>query len=207
MSRRRLAKSEGWRRTHEKDAQVRAARREGYRSRAAYKLLELDARLNLLFDGAKVADLGAAPGGWSQVAAAKVGKRGAVAAADLLPMPSLAGVQFFCGDVFSETTLVELSAALGGNADVVLSDMSPNLSGVAAADQAKMADLARAAADFALRILGGEGGLLMKVFHGDELAAARDYVGRRFDESRLLQARVSRSASREAYLFARRPKM
>ena len=207
MSRRRLAKSEGWRRTHEKDAQVRAARREGYRSRAAYKLLELDARLNLLFDGAKVADLGAAPGGWSQVAAAKVGKRGAVAAADLLPMPSLAGCNFFAAMFFPKTLWRNCPPRWAGMPMLFCRICRRIFRGVAAADQAKMAELARAAADFALRILGGEGGLLMKVFHGDELAAARDYVGRRFDESRLLQARVSRSASREAYLFARRPKM
>lgn len=201
MSRRSAAKSARWRRAQEKDPQVRAARAEGFRSRSAFKLTEMDDSLRLFFPGARVADLGGAPGGWSQVAAMRC-PGGTVVAADILPMSPPPGVLFVHGDFLSEETAAAVRDKLGGPADVVLSDMSPNLSGVAAADQARAAELARAAAAFARANLSAGGKLLVKGFQGGEFDGLRRDFARDFAETRIFRPRATRRASREAYIFA-----
>src|SRR5262245_32129613 len=156
-----------WMQEHVADRFVKRARAEGRRSRAAFKLEEIARRDRLLVPGMTVVDLGAAPGGWSQVAAGEVGPRGRVIALDQLDMPRMAGVTFIRGDFRDVMVVAELERALGGlNMDLWLSDMSPNLSGMAAADQARALALAELALDFALKHLKPQGNLLVKVFHG-----------------------------------------
>ncbi|MGI9297224.1 MAG: SAM-dependent methyltransferase [Gammaproteobacteria bacterium] len=201
MSRRRIAKSAQWRRARENDPQVRAARAGGFRSRAAFKLMEMDDALRLFFPGARVADLGGAPGGWSQVAAMRC-RGGAVVAADISPMSPPAGVSFVRGDFLSAATARAVTDALGGPADVVLSDMSPNISGIVASDQARAAELARAAAAFARENLSPGGKLLVKGFQGREFDEVRRDFARDFAETRIFRPRATRRASREAYIFA-----
>ena len=203
---RRTAKSAEWRRTWERDRAVRASRAEGFRSRAAYKLMEIDDSAKLFFTGARVADLGCAPGGWSQVSAGRVGKSGIVAGADILPMSPLKGVNFVQGDFLESETMRALSEILGGRADVVLSDMSPNLSGIAVSDQARAADLARAAVEFAESFLPSGGRILMKVFQGASFAEVRGYLAVNFVESRIFRPEATRRSSREVYILAKRAK-
>ncbi len=159
--------SKQWMREHVKDPFVQLAQKEGYRSRAAYKLLEIDSKDRLLKPGTVVVDLGAAPGGWSQVAAAKAGRGGKVIALDLLPMDPLAGVDFIQGDFREHAVLKHLEDLLQGKpVGLVISDMSPNISGVASADQARAMHLAELAMEFALEHLKPDGNFLVKVFQG-----------------------------------------
>lgn len=183
---------------------MRRAREAGYRSRAAYKLIEIDARERLLRPGAKVVDLGAAPGGWSQVAAARVLPGGCVVAVDLLEIAPISGVSVLRGD-FGDPALQEaIASALGGMpADVVLSDLSPNLSGIASADQARAAELLRGAIAFCRRQLKPGGAFLAKVFQGEEFAAVVAEIRAVFREVRTRKPAASRDASRETYLLAR----
>ena len=163
----RTKSSQQWLRRHVTDPYVRKAQAAGYRSRAAYKLLEIDAKDKLLRRGAKVVDLGAAPGGWAQVAAEKVKPGGAVIAVDLLEVAPIAGVTLLRGDFREPEVREAVVAALGGaKADLVLSDMSPNISGIASADQARAAQLADSALDFCRGHLAPDGAFLLKVFQG-----------------------------------------
>lgn len=207
MSKRRAAKSAEWRKMHNQDPQVRAARAAGYRSRAALKLLEIDGAEKLFFDGARVADLGGAPGGWAQVAAQKCGKNARIAAADILPMAPLAGVRFVRGDFNAPPVQAEIAAHLGGEADIVMSDMAPNISGIAASDQARAAELARAATAFAAEFLAPDGRILAKIFQGAEFAALRREFGQIFADLRILHLQTTRRGSRETYFVARRRKI
>ncbi len=200
MSRRRTAKSAQWHRAHEKDPQVRAARAAGFRSRAAFKLIEMDDALGLFFPGAKVADLGGAPGGWSQVAAMRC-KNGVIVAADILPMQPLPGVRSLCGDFLAESIAAEMADIFGGRADVVLSDMAPNISGVAEVDQAQSAEMARAAAAFARDYLAPGGKILVKIFQGRAFDEVRRAFARDFAGTRIFRPQATKSASREVYLF------
>ena len=199
------------------DPYVRKARAQGYRSRAAFKLIEVNSRERLLIPGFRVADLGAAPGGWSQVAAEKVGPRGKVVAIDLLEVAPLPGVTVLRGD-FRDAALQAtrlfvaaaraLQAALaaelaGGKFDLVLSDLSPNLSGIASADQARSAELADAALEFSRAQLKPEGALLMKVFQGSEFASLHARTKRLFRTVRVLKPAASRGESAETYLLGR----
>lgn len=204
MSRRRAAKTAQWHKMHAQDPQVRAARAGGFRSRAALKLLEIDRAEQLFFAGARVADLGGAPGGWSQVAAQKCGKNGRIAAADILPMAPISGVYFVRGDFTESQTAAQIAAYLGGEADIVMSDMAPNISGVAAADQARAAELARAAMAFAAAHLAPEGRLVVKIFQGGEFAGLRRECAEMFAALRVLHLHSTRRGSREAYFVARR---
>jgi 23S rRNA (uridine2552-2'-O)-methyltransferase len=157
--------SKQWMREHVNDPFVQLAKKEGYRSRAAYKLLEIDAKDRLLKPGTVVVDLGATPGGWSQVAAAKVGRSGKVIALDLLPLDPLAGVDFIQGDFREEAVLKQLEDLLHGKpVGLVISDMAPNICGVASADQARAVHLAELAMEFALEHLKPEGSFLVKMF-------------------------------------------
>ena len=196
--------SKQWLRRHVNDPYVQRSRKEGYRSRSAYKLTEIDDRDKLLRPGQVIVDLGSAPGGWSQVAAKRVGGSGRVIAIDLLEMDQVPGVTFVQGDFTKGSGLKAIASLLGdGKADMVLSDMAPNMSGIAVSDQARSMELAELARDFAMFHLQEEGAFLVKVFQGagyDEYlkslrAAFRKVVVRKPD--------ASRDESSEQYLLAR----
>ena len=199
----RSKSSRRWLDRHVNDTYVQRAQAEGWRSRAAFKLLELDVRDRFLRPGCRVVDLGAAPGGWSQVAAARVGPTGRVIALDLLPMEPIPGVTFVLGDFRADTVLDALRAEVGARAiDVVISDLAPNVSGVAVVDQPRAMDLAELAVEFAGECLVEGGTLVAKLFQGtgfDELVAA---VRRRFKRVAVRKPKASRPESREVYLVA-----
>lgn len=199
----RSRSSERWLREHFKDPYVKKAQAEGLRSRAAFKLEELIERDRLLRPGMVVVDLGAAPGGWSQVAARVLAGRGRVVALDILDMPALPGVEFLQGDFREDAALAALQALLGDDrADLVLSDMAPNMSGVDQVDQARAMHLAELARDFAQDWLKPGGALLVKLFHGvgfDEYV--RD-LRRRYDKVVVRKPAASRARSPEVYALA-----
>lgn len=195
--------SKQWLRRHVNDPFVQRSRKEGYRSRSAYKLTEIDDRDKVLKPGMTVVDLGSAPGGWSQVAAKRVGARGRVIAIDILPMEPVAGVHFLRGDFGADTGLDALREALGGRADVVLSDMAPNMSGIPMSDQARSLELAEIAFQFAALHLQREGAFLVKIFQG---AGYDDYLRRlrrSFEKVVVRKPEASRDESAEQYLLAR----
>lgn len=189
-----------WLQRHVSDPFVRRAQAEGYRSRAAYKLLEIDRRERLLRPGAKVVDLGAAPGGWSQVAARKVGPRGRVIAVDLLDIAPIPGVRILKRDFRDEAVAAALA---GGKADLVLCDMSPSLSGIAATDQARAAELALGALDFCRAHLKPRGAFLVKVFQGEAFREVHGALRQAFCEVQTRKPAASRGESRETYLLGR----
>ncbi|MEO8332818.1 MAG: 23S rRNA (uridine(2552)-2'-O)-methyltransferase RlmE [Gallionella sp.] len=195
--------SKQWMHEHVNDPFVQLAKKEGYRSRAAYKLLEIDARDRLLKPGMMVVDLGATPGGWSQVATAKVGRGGKVIALDLLPLDPMFGVDFIQGDFRDAEVLRQLEDLLHGKpVGLVISDMAPNISGVASADQARAMHLAELALEFALEHLSPEGSFLVKVFQG---AGFEDYfklIRSRFARVVTRKPKASRDRSSEVYLLA-----
>jgi 23S rRNA (uridine2552-2'-O)-methyltransferase len=194
--------SKQWMREHVNDPFVQLAQKEGYRSRAAYKLKEIDEKDRLLKPGTVVVDLGATPGGWSQVASARVGRGGKVIALDLLAMDPLSGVRFIQGDFREEGVLKQLEALLENKpVGLVISDMAPNISGVASADQARAMHLAELAMEFALEHLRPEGSFLVKVFQGagfeDFLKLMRSHFARVVSR----KPRASRDRSSEVYLL------
>ena len=200
----RTKSSNQWLQRHVKDPFVRKARSEGYRSRAAYKLIEINTKERFLVPGGRVVDLGAAPGGWSQVAAQKVASGGRVVALDLLEIAPISNVTVLRGDCRDPSIQAQLVAALGGpKTDVVLSDLSPNISGIASADQARAAELVRMAMDFCRERLQKEGVFLVKVFQGGEFANLLKELKGMFREVRTLKPAASREESRETYLLAR----
>lgn len=192
--------SRHWRQQQGEDEYVRKARAQGYRARAAFKLLELDRRDKLLRGGQRVVDLGAAPGSWSQVAAEKIGGQGRIVALDVLPMTPIAGVQFIEGDFHDAAVLEQLEGAVGPQVDLVLSDMAPNLSGIADSDQARSMALAELALEFARDRLAPGGAFVVKLFQGvgfdDFVAEARSL----FKSVRTRKPAASRRESREVYL-------
>ncbi len=189
---------------HVSDAFVKEAKSRGYRSRAAFKLMALDEKDRLLRPGMTVVDLGAAPGGWSQVAAERVGHRGRVVALDRLPMDPIAGVHFIQGD-FTETVVLEaLEAAIGGApVDLVLSDMAPDLSGVRSVDQARSIYLLELALDLAETVLKSEGALVVKAFQGEGFDDFLRRLRRGFQRVAVRKPPASRPRSRELYLVAK----
>ena len=197
-------RGKNWMQEHVSDAYVKRARAEGMRSRAAYKLDEIAVRDRLLKPGMVVVDLGAAPGGWSQVAARRVGPRGRVIALDILEMPSLPGVTFLRGDFRDDATLVELERVLAGQrADLVLSDMAPNLSGIASSDQAQSLELAELALDFALKHMKPKGNFLVKTFQGTGFEEYLRSLRGRFSAVAVRKPEASRDRSREVYLLGK----
>ncbi len=189
-------------REHVTDAYVRAAKREGYRSRAAYKLMEIDDRDRLLRRGALVVDLGAAPGGWSQVARARVGPKGRVVAIDLLPMEPLPGVEFVCTDFAAAGGVGMLEQQLrGATPDIVISDLAPNISGVVVADQARSAELAELALAFAVQWLQPGGAFLVKAFQGESFDEFLRLMRADFARVAVRKPGASRSRSNEVYLL------
>lgn len=194
--------SKQWMREHVNDPFVQLAQKDGYRSRAAYKLLEIDAKDHLLKPGAMVVDLGATPGGWSQVAAAKVGRSGKVIALDLLPLDPLAGVDFIQGDFREDAVLRQLQGLLQGKpVGLVISDMAPNMSGVATADQARAMHLAELAMDFALEHLKPDGCFLVKVFQGAGFEDFHKLMRKNFTRVASRKPKASRDRSSEVYLM------
>jgi len=195
--------SKQWMREHINDPFVQLAQKEGYRSRAAYKLLEIDAKDRLLKPGTVVVDLGATPGGWSQVAAGKVGRNGKVIALDLLPLDPLAGVEFIQGDFRDDAVLKQLEDLLQGKpADLVISDMAPNICGIASADQARAMHLAELAMEFALEHLKPAGSFLVKVFQGEGFEEFYKLMRSRFAKVTTRKPKASRDRSSELYLLA-----
>ncbi len=196
--------SKRWLQEHHSDAWVQKARKEGYRSRAAYKLLEIDKRDRLLHPGQVVVELGAAPGGWSQVAAQRVGRKGCVIALDRLPMDPLTGVSVITGDIDDDKSIAEIMGILEGRpVDLVISDMAPNISGMDAVDQPRSVYLAELALDFALKVLRPGGDILIKIFQGAGMEAFRDELRRSFRKVTIRKPDASRARSREVYLLAR----
>lgn len=200
----RSKSSKRWLSEHFDDPYVKRAQDEGLRSRAVFKLRELDEKYGLLRPGMVVVDLGAAPGGWSEVAAPRVGKDGRVIALDVLPMDSLAGVEFIEGDFTEDAALSALESALGGSRlDLVMSDMAPNMSGVAVIDQAKSMYLAELAFEFAVEHLKPGGHFLVKVFQGEGFDAFVQRCRKAFKKVLVRKPDASRPRSREVYLLAR----
>lgn len=201
---RRAGSSGRWRRRQDSDTYVERAAAAGWRSRAVFKLEQIDAKARLFSTGAACVDLGASPGAWSQFAARAVGPKGAVFAVDLLAMDPIPGVTFVLGDFTEDAVRDRLKALLGGRSvDLVMSDMAPNISGNRAIDQPRSMALAEEALDFAADVLGPGGTFLTKLFQGSEV---EDYVReatRRFAKARLIKPKASRPESRETYLLAR----
>lgn len=199
----RSKSSERWLKEHAADAYVQRARKEGVRSRAAFKLEELDAAERLLRPGMVVVDLGAAPGGWSQYAAKVLNGKGSVFALDILPMDALPGVTCILGDFREPGPLAELTGALAGRpVDLVMSDMAPNMSGIDAVDQPRQLHLAELALEFSREHLKPGGVFLAKVFQGagfDEFIKA---VRREFVKVKMKKPPASRARSAEMYLLA-----
>ena len=192
-----------WLREHFDDPYVKEAQKQGYRSRASFKLLEIQEKDRLIRPGMTVVDLGSAPGGWSQVAVALVGHHGRVIASDILPMDTLAGVDFIHGDFTEESVLVEILAVLGERkADLVISDMAPNMSGMAGVDQPRAMYLVELASEMAAQVLKPDGAFLTKVFHGEGFDELLKVLKGRYKKVSTRKPQASRARSREVYLLA-----
>lgn len=200
----RTRTSNAWLREHVNDTYVQRAKAEGYRSRASFKLMEMDDRDRLIRPGEIVVDLGAAPGGWSQVAAQRLKGRGRVLALDLLEMVPLPGVDFLQGDFREEAVLHRFEAMLAGErVGLVLSDMAPNISGIPVSDQARVMHLAELGLEFARTWLKPDGAFLVKVFQGHGF---NEFVGQMRETFRTVGTRkpgASRDRSPEVYLLGR----
>jgi 23S rRNA (uridine2552-2'-O)-methyltransferase len=199
----RSKSSKGWLQEHFDDEYVKRSVSDGYRSRASYKLLEINEKDKIIRPGMTVVDLGAAPGGWSQVAAKLVGSKGRVVASDILPMDGIAGVEFLQGD-FTEDEVVEqlLKIIDGATADLVISDMAPNMSGMNDIDQPRVMYLAELALDLARTILSPGAYLLVKVFQGEGFSDYQKELRASFDSVKVRKPKASRARSREIYLLA-----
>ena len=193
-----------WMHEHVNDPYVQEAQRRGYRSRAAFKLLELDARDKLLRQGMTAVDLGAAPGSWSQVLKEKIGKSGRIVAIDLLPMDPVAGVEFVQADFREDSGLAIVEEVLGHSpVDLVVSDMAPNLSGIDPVDQARSVHLGELALDFAISHLKEGGDLVVKVFQGTGLPELTRAIAARFAKVYVRKPKSSRDRSRETFLVGK----
>jgi 23S rRNA (uridine2552-2'-O)-methyltransferase len=196
--------SRAWMREHVNDFYVKQAKAQGYRSRAAFKLMEIDDKDRLLRPGHVVVDLGAAPGGWSQVARDRIGRSGRVIALDLLEMPALHGVEFIQGDFSGETALQQLEQALGGRrVDLVICDLSPNISGVGSSDQGRTIHLNELAVEFSRQHLGPQGALLMKTFQGVGFEDLLREMRKIFTTVATRKPKASRDRSPELYLLGK----
>jgi 23S rRNA (uridine2552-2'-O)-methyltransferase len=200
----RSKSSHRWLRSHFDDEYVKRAQREGYRSRAVYKLDEIQQKDRILKPGMHIVDLGAAPGGWSQYAAKVLKGRGRIIAMDILPMDPLDGVEFLQGDFREDEVLDLLMETLGSDRpDLVMSDMAPNISGMEAVDQPRSMYLAELAIDFAGRVLREGGDLLFKAFQGEGFDAMVKTLRAQYRQVRIRKPRASRPRSREVYVLAR----
>jgi len=193
-----------WRRRQDADQYVQRAQKEGWRSRAVFKLDEIQNRDRLIRAGGMVVDLGAAPGSWSQYAVSKLGEKGRVIAVDLLPMEPISGVHYIHGDFSDETVLKALLSELGdAKADLVLSDMAPNISGNRSVDQPRAMYLAELALELAVSVLNKDGAFVCKLFHGEGFDEFIRDCRQRFKQVKVRKPAASRPASRETYLVAR----
>ncbi len=196
--------SQGWLKEHFNDPYVKMAQKDGYRSRASYKLLEIQEKDRILRPGNTVIDLGAAPGGWSQVTSRVLGDKGRLIASDILEMDSIPDVTFIQGDFTEESVLAQILEAVGNNpVDLVISDMAPNMSGVKMADQARAMYLCELALDLAGQVLRPGGDFLIKIFQGDGFDTYHKQVRTLFEKVQMRKPLSSRDRSREQYLLAR----
>lgn len=196
--------SRRWLKEHFSDTYVKQAQQAGYRSRAIFKLQEIQERDKLFKPGMTIVDLGAAPGGWSQFLGKLIGSKGHVIALDILPMDPIAGVEFILGDFSQQSVLDTLLERLGETkVDWVLSDMAPNLSGVDSVDQPRSMELAELALDLALRVLSKNGGFLVKVFQGVGFDEYLLQIRQHFKKVVIRKPKASRGRSREVYVLAR----
>ena len=207
--------NKAWLNDHVNDPYVKMAQKEGYRARAAYKLKEIDEQLGLIRPGQVIVDLGSTPGAWSQYARRRLSPQGAAVGAldgslialDLLPMEPIEGVTFLQGDFREDAVLEQLHEALGGRSvDLVMSDMAPNLSGVAAADAARISHLVELAVSFALTHLKPQGALVTKVFHGSGYSQLVKLFKESFLQVKPIKPKASRDKSSETFLVGRGPK-
>lgn len=199
------SKSSGrWLKEHFDDPYVKMAQRDGYRSRASYKLLEIQEKDRIMRPNMTVVDLGSAPGGWSQVASRIVGDKGRMIASDILPMDGMADVSFIQGDFTEQEVFDKIMAAIDNKpVDLVISDMAPNMSGIRAADQAAAMLLCELALDLAVKVLRPGGDFLIKVFHGEGFDEYLKEVRQQFEKVQMRKPASSRDRSREQYLLAR----
>jgi 23S rRNA (uridine2552-2'-O)-methyltransferase len=199
----RSKSSKRWLKEHFTDSYVKLARQKGYRSRAAYKLLEIQGKDKIIKPGMIVVDLGAAPGGWSEIIAQLVGSEGKVFAVDILPMKPIPGVEFIQGDFTDEKVLKTLSKQIGNKQiDLVVSDMAPNISGMKAIDQPRIMYLVELALDFAKQVLKPGGALLIKIFQGEGFDAILKNLRQNFSEVKIRKPKASRARSKEIFLLA-----
>ncbi|MBI3897853.1 MAG: 23S rRNA (uridine(2552)-2'-O)-methyltransferase RlmE [Gammaproteobacteria bacterium] len=200
----RSKSSQAWLQRHFSDNFVKRAQKEGVRSRAVYKLAEIDERDKLIRPGMTVVDLGAAPGGWSEYAAKRVGPKGRVIALDLLPIEPIPGVDILQGN-FIETSVLDLLWERLGDApvDLVISDMAPNISGIALSDQARSVELAECAIEFAEQALRPQGTFLVKTFHGAGFDELIKHLRARFTKVLVRKPEASRAESRETYILTK----
>lgn len=197
-------KSKAWMHEHVTDPYVQRAKAEGWRSRAVFKLMEIDGKDHLLKPGMVVVDLGAAPGSWCQYVARRIQPGGKLIALDLLEMTPLAGVEFIQGDFRDEGPLRQLEFALAGRrVDLVLSDMAPNMSGISVSDDARVMHLAELTLEFAREHLKPGGDMLVKVFQGAGFMALREAIMESFERLLVRKPAASRDRSAETYLLAR----
>ena len=195
--------SRRWMHEHLSDEFVKKAQKEGYRSRAAYKLLEIVEKKAIVRNGDKVLDLGAAPGGWSQIAAKLVGSQGKVIASDILPIELIDGVDFLQGDFTEQSVYDDLLVMTdGAKVDVVLSDMAPNMSGQLSVDQPKSMYLAELAIEMAIKTLNPGGSFVVKVFQGDGFDVFVQNAKKAFKKVSVIKPKASRPRSKEVYLLA-----
>ena len=200
----RSKSSARWLKEHFDDRYVQLSKKEGYRSRASYKLVELNRKDQLIRPGMRVVDLGAAPGGWSQVVAELIGEKGRLVASDILPMDGLAGVEFIQGDFTEQEVFERILAALGGqHVDLVISDMAPNMSGMVAVDIPRAMYLVELALDFAVNALKPGGDFVCKVFQGEGFNEFQQTARENFSKVLIRKPDASRARSREVYLVAR----
>jgi 23S rRNA (uridine2552-2'-O)-methyltransferase len=194
--------SRKWLQRQMNDPYVAAAKEDGYRSRAAYKLLQLDERFHLLHKGQRVVDLGAAPGGWSQVAVQKIGAKGKLVALDILPMEPIPGAAILHMDFLAVDAPAKLRELLGGGADLVLSDLAPSTTGHTGTDHIRIMALAESAAQFATEILAPDGAFVCKLFQGGAEKNLLDLLKKHFAKVKHAKPPASRDDSAETYIVA-----
>ena len=195
--------SKKWLEERARDKYVKKSKQAGFRSRASFKLLEIQEKDRFIQPGMIVVDLGSAPGGWSQVAKILVGDKGSVLATDILPMAPISGVKFIQGDFTEDAVFEDLIERVGGESvDLVISDMAPNITGIRAIDQPESMYLAELALDFARSILREGAYFLVKVFEGEGIGEFKQVLGSEFEKLKVRKPKASRSRSREMYLLA-----